>query len=65
VTLNLAPSAHHHILLNFNKCADPGLVADSAAIKVDESMDSNVTPEHDIVGNPAEFSRHNVLHPVA
>ena len=53
VTADLAMVADLGALLNFNKCADLCLIADFATVKVDESMNSDVSTKFHVRRDPA------------
>src|SRR5215203_4364242 len=58
VARNLAARAHPHALLDLDEGADARLVADAAAVEVDEGVDFNVAPEFYVRGDAAELARH-------
>ena len=48
VTRNLTALADFRALLDFDKGANPRLIADLTAVKIDEAVDANVAPQPDI-----------------
>src|SRR5215204_3172805 len=58
VARNLAARAHPHALLYLDEGADARLVADAAAVEVDEGVELNVAPEFYVRGDAAELARH-------
>jgi hypothetical protein len=47
---------NNRILLNLDECADLAVVANRAAVKVDESEDAYVFTETHVRSDPAKFS---------
>src|SRR5205085_1647086 len=58
VARNLAARTHAHALLDFDEGADARLVADAAAVEVDEAVDSNVAAQDNVRSDAAELARH-------
>ena len=58
MTRDLAIAADSRALLNLDERTDLRVVADFAAVKVDEVIDNHVPPELDIWRDDAELSRH-------
>jgi hypothetical protein len=52
VALDLAVTADHHTMLNLDERADPGVVADAAAVKVRERVDEHVRAKLDLGDKP-------------
>src|SRR5881227_1981867 len=58
VARNLAARAYARALLDFDEGADARLVADAAAVEVDEAVDSNVAAQDNVRSDAAKLSRH-------
>src|SRR3954468_6894473 len=58
VARNLAARAHRGALLDLDEGADARLVADAAAVEVDEGVNLNVAPEFNVRRDAAELARH-------
>lgn len=54
VALDLAPRAHDDVLLDLDEGPDPRLIADPAAVEVNEPVQDDVSPQLDVRGDPIE-----------